>query len=211
MESPFDTLRIDADADEAEVERAYRRRVKETHPDRGGSAEEFRAVRAAYEEISSGYRRGTHAADREDAGDRRPKGARVEYLDYTVLDDFGWNLDDDDLFEKAAEERIHAPDYGRFTVGDDESLLEAAEDRGFTWPYSCRGGACANCAVAVKKGDLSMPSNHILPPEMLERDIRLSCIGAPTAGELKIVYNVKHVPELNELRLPPGPFEQARE
>lgn len=230
MESPFDILRIDSDADDAEIERAYRRRVKEAHPDRGGSAEEFQAVRAAYEELASGSRPATRdsdgadrddvspgdtpagdtpsgEADSDDTADRRPRNAQVEYLDYAVLDDYGWRLDDEDLFEKASEEPLEPPDYGQITVEIDELLLEAAEDRGFTWPYSCRGGACANCAVAVKAGEISMPSNHVLPPEMLDRGIRLSCIGTPTPGELQVVYNVKHMPELDELRLPPGPFE----
>lgn len=241
MESPFDILRIDPDADDAEVERAYRRRVKEAHPDRGGSAAEFRAVRAAYEELTSGSRPAIPDADREDAeraraervdtdredanrvradsddthrddaADRQPRNARVEYLDYAVLDDYGWRLDDEYLFEKASEERLEPPDYGQITVELDELLLEAAEDRGFTWPYSCRGGACANCAVAVKQGDISMPSNHVLPPELLDRGIRLSCIGMPTPGDLQVVYNVKHMPELDELRLPPGPFEHAND
>ncbi|MFC4990130.1 DnaJ domain-containing protein, partial [Saliphagus infecundisoli] len=40
MESPFDVLRIAPDADDAEIERAYRERVKEAHPDHGGSADE---------------------------------------------------------------------------------------------------------------------------------------------------------------------------
>ena len=241
MESPFDTLGIDPDADEREVERAYKRRVKEAHPDHGGSAEEFHAVRAAYEELTSGSRpvkrdtvwedadradadrvdtdRGEDDrtatrrgdAQRDDAREQRPRISRVEYLDYAVLDDFGWSIDDDDLFEKAAEEQLEPPDYGEITVDTEELLLEAAEDSGFTWPYSCRGGACANCAVAVKQGAISMPSNHVLPPEMLDRGIRLSCIGTPTTGELQVVYNVKHLPDLDELRLPPGPFEFAQD
>lgn len=44
---------IDKDADEKEVEEAYRERVKETHPDQGGSPEEFQLVKSAYEEIKS--------------------------------------------------------------------------------------------------------------------------------------------------------------
>jgi curved DNA-binding protein CbpA len=134
----------------------------------------------------------------------------VEYLNYDVLEDHGWSLDDDDLFEKAAEAGLDPEDHGRVSVGPRESLLEAAEKRGFAWPYACRGGACANCAVAVTEGDLSMPVDHILPGEMTDRGIRLSCVGAPTTEEARVVYNVKHLPYLDELRLPPRPFEQAR-
>lgn len=220
MESPFDILSIDPDADEEEVERAYRQRVKETHPDHGGSAGEFQLVRAAYEELtaerpgdrwsqnSEGVERGDVVG--EDAGvDRQPAGSRVEFLNYEVLDDHGWALDDDDLFEKASAADLDGEDQGRFLVQPDESMLEAAENRGFTWPYACRGGACANCAVALLEGEMSMPVNHVLPEEMTDRGIRLSCVGSPTTDEATVVYNLKHMPDLDELRLPPRPFRQA--
>lgn len=45
-------LGVDADADAEEIRRAYRRRVKETHPDLGGSEEAFRRVRRAYERLT---------------------------------------------------------------------------------------------------------------------------------------------------------------
>lgn len=44
-------LDVDPDADEEELKRAYRRRVKETHPDLGGSEAAFRQVREAYEHL----------------------------------------------------------------------------------------------------------------------------------------------------------------
>jgi hypothetical protein len=59
----------------------------------------------------------------------------------------------------------------------------------------------------VKSGELSMPANHILTDEMVERNIYLSCVGEPLTDELQVVYNVKHLPELEDLRLPPGPFK----
>jgi hypothetical protein len=44
---------------------------------------------------------------------------------------------------------------------------------------------------------------------MMERGIRLSCNGMPITDELRIVFNLKHMPDLEELLLPPRPFEQA--
>lgn len=44
----FDTLGLPATADEDRIEAAYRERVKEVHPDQGGSREAFSAVREAY-------------------------------------------------------------------------------------------------------------------------------------------------------------------
>jgi len=219
VESPFDVLGVDADAEEAEIERAFRRRVKETHPDQGGSTREFRKVHAAREHLLSGDTGPIEDADLEPGarGPRKANGATespaeepvtsVEYLNYEVLDDHGWTLEDEDLFEKAAEADLEDPDYGRFEVDPGVTLLEAAEEEGFEWPFACRGGACANCAVAMVSGDLSTPVDHILPEENVEAGIRLSCVGAPTTDEVTVVYNVKHLPELDELRLPPRPFE----
>ncbi|ADJ15901.1 ferredoxin Fer [Halalkalicoccus jeotgali] len=216
MVSPYEVLSVDPDADDEEVARAYRRRVIEAHPDQGGSAREFQLVREAYEELTVGSRPEAPSLDTgieeegSDPGDEEDEElSRVEYLNYEVLDDHGWTLDEADLFEKAADAGLDGADYGRFLVQPNESLLEAAENRGFAWPYACRGGACANCAVAVLDGELSMPVNHVLPAEMLDRGIRLSCNGTPSTDELRIVYNIKHLPYLDKLRLPPRPFEQA--
>ena len=210
VDSPFEALLIDPDADEDEIEEAYRRRVKETHPDHGGSAEEFQMVRDAYEKITSGELPAAFDPVPEPV-DEEPEEVDplVEFLDYEVLDDNGWRLDDDDLFEKAAAADLDPSDYGEFRVEQRDTLLEAAEEHGFKWPFSCRGGACANCAVAVVEGDLSLPVSHVLPSEMTDRGIRLSCVGVPVTDDLKVVFNVKHLPDLDELRLPPGPFEWA--
>ena len=233
MGSPFDVLGVDPDAEDAEIKRAYRRRAKDAHPDQGGSVEEFQRVRAAYEAIRSGAverfdgteaTAGTGDTDGTDGTDGDASGPDgvaadaadpdrtwVEYLNFGVFDDHGWSLSDEDLFERAAAADLDATDYGRFFVEPDETLLEAAENRGFAWPFACRGGACANCAVVVAEGELSTPVDHILPPRMVERGVRLSCVGEPLTDELRVVYNVKHMPDLEELRLPPRPFERAQD
>jgi len=49
----YETLGLDADADEAAVKSAYRERVKEVHPDRpSGDEDEFKHVKAAYERLT---------------------------------------------------------------------------------------------------------------------------------------------------------------
>lgn len=208
MASPFDILQIGQDADDGEIDRAYRKRVLETHPDHGGSAREFQLVIAAYDELQS--KDGNEADDvtiEDFDREPRPRNARIEYLDYEVLDDLGWSIDDEDLFEKAATAGLDPGDYGEFLAHPDETLLQAAENRGFTWPYACRGGACANCAVAILDGDLTQPVNHILTDGMTERGICLSCVGVPISEEMQVVFNVKHLPDLDELRLPARRFE----
>ena len=216
MDSPFDVLGLDPDADDAAVREAYRRRVKEAHPDRGGSAREFQRVKEAYEKIQNGWEPddrmpepGSPEPPQEPDPEPEPEGHHVEYLNYEVLDDHGWELSDEDLFEKAATASLDDEDYGELRVEDNQSLLEAAEDDGHAWPFACRGGACTNCAVAVVDGEMPTPTNHILPQEMLDRGIRLSCISSPVSDEAKIVFNVKYLPGVNELLLPASRFEGA--
>ncbi|MFW5917039.1 MAG: J domain-containing protein [Halorubrum sp.] len=48
VDAAFAELDVARDADVDEVKRAYRERVKETHPDQGGDEESFRRVREAY-------------------------------------------------------------------------------------------------------------------------------------------------------------------
>jgi ferredoxin len=130
--------------------------------------------------------------------------ATVEYLNYEVLDDHGWGREDDDLFEKAAEADLDATDHGTITVDPDESILEAAEDQDYVWPYACRGGACANCVAICEQGEIDMPVNNILPEEAIqEENARLTCVGTPATTEIKLIYNAKHTDYLDELRLPP--------
>lgn len=234
MPSPYDVLGIDPDADEAELVDAYRERVKDAHPDHGGSPEQFQAVKTAYERIrdgeaeepgpnqstptqssptpsrAKGRQRGSATTDSAaSTATRQSETVTVEYLNYEVLDDYDWEIEDDDLFAKAARADLDYEDYGKFVVENSETLLEAAENRGFAWPFACRGGACTNCAVAVKDGEIPPPVGHILPEEMIEKGIRLSCLAAPVTDDTQVVYNVKHMPGVEELLLSPSRFEKA--
>lgn len=231
VESPFDILGIDPEASDEEIVSAYRERVKEAHPDQGGSTDEFQRVRTAYEQLQRGYQpdaldvaEDEVAADEADEtsestdgtaqstdDDPTDTGPRVEYLNYETFSDHGWDLGDDDLFEKAAAADLTPEDYGVFSYDGGRNLLQTAEDCGYSWPFACRGGACANCAVAVVEGAVEMPSNHILSQEMVDRGIRLSCISEPTTDHLKIIYNIKHLPGLDDLRLPPQQFGGAND
>lgn len=216
MDSPYEVLGIDPGSDESAVVEAYRRRVKETHPDRGGSADEFQRVQTAYAQIRngvgpSGPGRTTvdgPATNGSKTSREESTGTRLEFLNYEVVGPQGWDIGDDDLFEKAADADLGPEDYGRIFVEPDETILEAAENRGYSWPFSCRGGACANCAIAVVDGGVEMPSNHVLSTELLDGGIRLSCIASPVTDEMQVLYNIGDLPGLRELRLPPQQFER---
>ena len=141
---------------------------------------------------------------------RQPGLARVTFLNYEAVQDHGWDLDDEDLFEKAAAADLDHEDYGRVAVERGESILEAVERRGYEWPYACRGGACSNCAVMLVDGEIGMPGQQILPPSAIERGARLTCVGVPATEEVSVVYNAKFIDFLDELRLPPTRFSHSR-
>jgi hypothetical protein len=77
---PYAVLGLDGDADEAAVHGAYRRAVRRTHPDAGGSAAEFEAVQEAYEAIRrGGTRPRTPTPPRPPP--RRPPAAEPQRMD----------------------------------------------------------------------------------------------------------------------------------
>lgn len=122
----------------------------------------------------------------------------VEYLNYETLDDHGWELDGNP-FEKAADADLDEEDYGTIEVAETEYILEAAEAQGYDWPFSCRAGACANCAAIVTAGEVQMDMQQILSDEEIEeKNVRLTCIGSPETNEVKIMYNAKHLDYLQD-------------
>lgn len=54
MVSPYEILGVRPNQSEEKIKEAYRERLKETHPDHGGSESEFRMVKKAYDEIAGG-------------------------------------------------------------------------------------------------------------------------------------------------------------
>ena len=51
---PYEVLGIDRQASEDDIKQAYRRLVKQCHPDAGGDSQEFQRIHAAYERILNG-------------------------------------------------------------------------------------------------------------------------------------------------------------
>ena len=136
-------------------------------------------------------------AEREDgeSGD----GATVEYLNYEVLERFGWSLSDDDLFERASAEDLPAMDHGTFEAGENRYILDAAEDAGYDWPFECRAASCANCAAILREGDVEMDMDLILTEDEVEdRGIVLTCQSLVKSDEARIIYNAKHLDYLQD-------------
>ena len=81
--NPWAVLGLAEDASYEEIQRAYRGKVKQTHPDRGGAASDFRAVANAVEDLRRLHSQ-RPAATVPSQYDRwlrphRPKGSRADY------------------------------------------------------------------------------------------------------------------------------------
>lgn len=123
----------------------------------------------------------------------------VEYLNYRAIAEREWEIDDDDLFEKAAEADLEETDHGRFEINGTRYLLDAAEDEGHEWPFECRAASCANCTAILKEGELEMDMDLILTDEEVEeRNIYLTCQSIPVSDEVKIVYNAMYLDYLQD-------------
>ena len=203
MASPYAILDVSEGANAEEIRRAYRSKIKAAHPDQGGSLEEFVLIKEAYEQAMQALTSPTHEpVDVTYEGPPGHVGYTVSYLDYAVVRREGWAVDDPEIFARAEALELPVSEFGAFAVEHRESVLEAAERHGFSWPYSCRGGACANCAILVVDGAVEMSVNTVLTPRMRDRGIRLSCIGEPVTEHLAVVFDIGSLPGLAELRLP---------
>ncbi|WP_255190618.1 ferredoxin Fer [Natronobeatus ordinarius] len=123
----------------------------------------------------------------------------VEYLDYAVIEEREWSLEDGDLFERAAETAgLDEAAYGTLEVEQGEYLLDAAESAGLDWPFYCRSGGCVNCAAVCLEGEVEMDVNRSLSEEELEEGLRLTCVGTPTGDTLRLVVNAKELESLED-------------
>ena len=123
----------------------------------------------------------------------RAPAATLEYLDYAVVDEQGWSLDDEDLFERAARIDAGADVHGTIEVARDEYVLDAAEAAGLDWSYSCRAGGCVDCVAVVVEGDVEMNVNRTLSPEEVdEKRYCLTCVATPTSETVGLIFNARY-------------------
>lgn len=138
-------------------------------------------------------------AKADDDYDAEVEVATVEYLNYRAILDRDWSLEDDDLFEKAADADLDEKDHGTFEAGETRYILDAAEDAGHEWPFECRAASCANCAGIVKEGEVEMEMDLILTEEEVEeRNIALTCQSLARTDEVKLVYNAQYLDYLQD-------------
>lgn len=76
-----------------------------------------------------------------------------------------------------------------FTMNNDATVLDAAENAGLELPYSCRAGVCSTCRARVTRGAVTMMTNYALEPWEVEAGYILCCQAIPASPELELSYD----------------------
>jgi hypothetical protein len=71
--SPYAVLGVPENASESVLRRAYRRKLRETHPDTGGDATQFRRVQHAWQQVGTADARAAYDSGRSRVGNAEPR------------------------------------------------------------------------------------------------------------------------------------------
>ena len=74
------------------------------------------------------------------------------------------------------------------SIGNNETILAAAERHEMDIPYSCRSGVCGTCKARCISGSVTMSDNSVLDERKLGEGWILTCQAVPTSETLEIVY-----------------------
>ena len=74
------------------------------------------------------------------------------------------------------------------TVGENQSILDAALQNNIRLPYSCRAGICSTCMAKCKVGKVEMTENDVLTDSDLAEGWVLTCTGYPLEEDVIIEF-----------------------
>ena len=85
-----------------------------------------------------------------------------------------------------------------FSVGEDETVLQAGLRHGLPLPFGCQSGGCASCRVRLRSGEIEYP---FAPPALSAAEIEagyiLMCLARPRSD---LVMELHQPPQLDHLR-----------
>lgn len=71
-------------------------------------------------------------------------------------------------------------------VPADKSLLDAMEDAGISWPYSCHEGTCGTCEVRILAGAADHRDAILTPVERRSNESMMVCVSRAAGSEIEI-------------------------
>jgi len=74
------------------------------------------------------------------------------------------------------------------TVGENQSILQAALQNNIPLPYSCRVGDCSTCSAICKSGKVEMVKNDVLTDADIAAGWILTCTGHPLTDDVIIEF-----------------------
>jgi len=67
----------------------------------------------------------------------------------------------------------------RCECGEDQLILDRAEEEGIELPWGCRAGSCGSCTARLVAGRVDLEEQGALDDEHLERGLILLCSARP--------------------------------
>ena len=74
------------------------------------------------------------------------------------------------------------------SIGENQSILQAALQNNVQLPYSCRAGICSTCTALCKSGTVVMTENDVLTDKDLDDGWILTCTGHPVGDDVVIEF-----------------------
>ena len=75
------------------------------------------------------------------------------------------------------------------TISPEQTILEAALEKGLDVPYSCKGGVCSSCICRITEGTADMRQNSILSESEVKEGLVLSCQAVSTSSKIHVDFD----------------------